>query len=109
MTKIFHHLAPEEHEQLLYILRIFEDMFNGTLCMWSTKPVDLELKDDTKPVWLRPYPLPRLNKDIFRKKVDRLVSLSSLERSNDLEWGSTSFYNLRQKQIWYDFWAILDT
>ena len=42
-------------------------MFDGTLVMWNTTPVDLEFKGDEKPVWSRPYPLSRVNKAMFRK------------------------------------------
>ena len=42
-------------------------MFDGTLSMWNKTPVDLELKDDEKPVCLRPYLLPKLHKAVFKK------------------------------------------
>ena len=44
------HLRPNKLERLLYILRNFESMFDGTLCTWKTPLVDLELKDDATPV-----------------------------------------------------------
>ena len=50
MTKQFQHLYAEEREILLYLLRIFEGLFDGSTGTWNTKPVDLELKDDEKPV-----------------------------------------------------------
>ena len=50
MTKKFQHLYAEEREILLYLLRIFEGLFDGSTGTWNTKTVDLELKDDEKPV-----------------------------------------------------------
>ena len=44
------HLSPSKREILLNILKIFEDLFNRTLDTWTTAPVDLEFKDDVKPV-----------------------------------------------------------
>ena len=35
---------------LLQVLKKLEDLFDGTLGMWKTTPVDLELKDEAKPV-----------------------------------------------------------
>ena len=43
-------LIQEERKIILFIRRIFEDLFDGTLVTWNTKPVYLELKYDEKPV-----------------------------------------------------------
>ena len=48
-------------------LKKIEDLFNGTLGVWNDVPVDLELKDDAKPVCSRPYSVPRLHEAMFRK------------------------------------------
>ena len=45
-----------------------EYLFDGTLGTRDTTPVELELKDDKKPVWLWPYPVPRVHKEMFRKE-----------------------------------------
>ena len=50
MTKQCQHLNATELYRLINRLKKFEDMFDGTLGTWNTTPVDLELKDDTKPV-----------------------------------------------------------
>ena len=44
------HLNPKERERLLNLLIKFEYLLDGTLCMWKTTLVDLELKDDATPV-----------------------------------------------------------
>ena len=43
------HLTTNESENILKRLK-YEDLFDRTLGKWNTAPVDLELKDDTKPV-----------------------------------------------------------
>ena len=63
------HLRPNEQERLLHILETFESLFDGTLGMWKTYPVNLDLKDDVTHMCSRPYPVPRLHEDIFRKEV----------------------------------------
>ena len=73
----------EEHNRLLSILRKYEDLFDGTLGTWNTTTLDLELRDDAKPVCLRPYPVLRLHEVILRKEVERLVNLGVLEEAND--------------------------
>ena len=44
------------------------------------KPVELELKEDVKPICLRPYPVPKVH--IFQKEVERLVLLVVLHLHN---------------------------
>ena len=72
--------------------------------------VDLELKDDVRPVCLQPYSVPRVQKVIFRKEEERLVKLGVLEEANDSEWGATSVADPKEKtnQIGFlsDFWNL---
>ena len=50
MTEQCQHLNAEEFKRLLILLRKFEDLFHGVLDTWNTTWVELELKDDAKPV-----------------------------------------------------------
>ena len=77
------HLSPKKRERFLHILETFQSVFDGTLCTWKTPPVNLDLKDDATPMCLRPYPVPRLHKAIFRKEVERLVKLGVIKEVND--------------------------
>ena len=63
------HLNAEERTLLLSLLEDFEDLFNGTLGDWATEPVDLELKPGSKPFNSRYYPVPRIDKETFRKDL----------------------------------------
>ena len=51
MNKQRQHLTAKECHRFLHLLNKFEDLFDGTLGMWKTIPVDLELKNDAKPVF----------------------------------------------------------
>ena len=66
-------------------------MFDGTLGTRNTTPVDLELKEDAKPVRLPPYPVLRVHKEIFIKEVERLVSFGVINESNNSKWGAPTF------------------
>ena len=57
--------------------------FNVTLGTWNAAPIDLELNDDAKRVFSRPYPVPRVHKEIFRKEIERLVKLGVILEAND--------------------------
>ena len=71
-------LTDTERHKLLYILKKFEDLFDGMLGTWNTTPVDLELKDDVKPVCLRPYTLLKLHKTMPKKEVQETHQLGNL-------------------------------
>ena len=66
-------------------------MFYGKLCTWKTDSVEFELKKDAKPICSQPYPVPKVDEEIFKKEVERLVLLGVLEVENDSEWGSPYF------------------
>ena len=65
--------------------------------MCNTTPVDLELKDDTKPMCVWPYTVPMLHKAMFRKEVKILISLVVLEEANDSKWVAPSFVQPKAK------------
>ena len=41
--------------------------FDGTICTWKAKPIDIELQPDTKLYHEKLYAVPRTHKDIFKK------------------------------------------
>ena len=66
-------LNAEERTLLLSLLEEFKDLFDGTLGDWATEPVDLELNPDSTPFNSIYYPVPRINKEKFRKELKGLV------------------------------------
>ena len=75
----------------------FEEFFDGTLGTWKTYPVKFELKKDAKSKCLKPYPVPKAHREIFKKEVERLVLLAVLEKSKNSEWGAPSFSQPKPK------------
>jgi hypothetical protein len=53
---------------LLELLTEYEELFDGTLVNWNTKPISFELKEGTKPYHGRPYPVPRVHKEATIKE-----------------------------------------
>ena len=97
MDEQFQHLNATERYRLLNILNKSKDLFDSTLGTWNTTMVDLELKDDAKPVCLQPYPVPRVHKSMFKQEVKRLVSLGVLEEANNSKWGAPYFAQPKAK------------
>ena len=86
------HLTREQQNRLLNLLQNFEELFDGTLGEWKTSPVTLELKEGTKPYHVRrPFPVPKVHKELLVREVTRLVNIGVLKRQSDSEWASPSF------------------
>ena len=50
-------------------------IFYGTLGVWDTEPVEIELKIDSKHFNCKYDTLPRINKDNFQKELEILVKI----------------------------------
>ena len=69
------HLTMPQHNYLLKLLNKLEDLFDGKLGTWKTDSVDSELKEDTKLICSRPYRVPNVYEEMFKKEVECLVLL----------------------------------
>ena len=47
-------LTMKQCNELLKLLQIFEELFDGKLGTWNADTVDFEFKEDAKPVFSRP-------------------------------------------------------
>ena len=48
------HLTIIQRNELLKLLQEFQELLDGKLGTWKTDSVDLELKNDAKPIFSRP-------------------------------------------------------
>jgi hypothetical protein len=72
----------------------------------STDPVSLELKDGAKPYSCKPYPVPRLHKDLLKEKYKDCVILEFLNGSPS--WNGLHHHLYYQNMIRLsDFLVIL--
>ena len=55
------HLKEIQQDDLLKLLQKFEELFDVTLGTWEIDPVYFELEDGMKPIFLIPYPVPKLH------------------------------------------------
>ena len=56
-----------QRNKLLKLLHKFKELFNGTIGTYKTDPVYFELRNNTKPIFSRPYPVLKLHMEIFKK------------------------------------------
>ena len=73
------HLNSVEKDKLLELLKKFEQLFDGTLGNWRTKPVSFQLKDGVTPYHGRAFPIPKVHKETIIKEIQRLCDLGVLE------------------------------
>ena len=77
------HLTMTQRNELLKLLQKFEELFCVTLGTWKKYALDFELKEYAKPICLRPYPVPKVHEEMFKKEVEHVVILGVLETDND--------------------------
>jgi Reverse transcriptase (RNA-dependent DNA polymerase). len=84
-------LNKRQQLSLLRLLQKYEALYDGTLGKWDTDPVNIELHEDAKPVSSQYYPVPKINKETFRKELLCLVDIGVLTPVQDSEWGTPVF------------------
>ena len=67
------HLDSSEQANLSKLLQKYKHLFDDTLGDFKTLPVRLESKKDAVPSHSRPFPVPRIHLETFKKKIERLV------------------------------------
>ena len=85
------HLNKNEQIILRELLTKYEFHFEWTIGIWKTKPEDIEIQLGSKPYHYKSYPVPRSNKAVFRKEVERLCQLGVLKKVNRSEWEAHTF------------------
>ena len=55
------HLTETQSNGLIKLLQSIEELFDGTLGTWKIDPVDFDLKEDAKPIFLIPYPVTKIH------------------------------------------------
>ena len=91
------HPTEAQCNELLKLSQKYEEFFDGTLGNWKKYPLYFELKEDTDPIFLRPYPVPKVHKEMFKNEVEHLVLVGVLEMANASEWGAPPFPQSKHK------------
>jgi hypothetical protein len=92
------HLDTHQRQELLTLLPEFEDLFNGTLGIWETKPVHLELKEGATPYHGRPYPVPQTHKQTLMKEIQRMCDIGILAWQPESVWALPTFCQPKKDQ-----------
>ena len=85
------HLTPQQQDELKEILRRHEQLFSGKLGKYVGPEMDVELLPDARPVFRRPYPIPHVYLETFKKELEHLVSLGVLKPIAESSWALPTF------------------
>jgi hypothetical protein len=85
------HLDTHQRKELLALLTEFEDLFDGTLGIWETEPVHLELKEGATPYHGRLYLVPQAHKETLMKEIQRMCDIGILAWQPESEWALPTF------------------
>ena len=83
--------------ELLKSLQKSEEWFDVRLVTWKIDPVYFELKENSNPIYSRPYPVLKVHVEISKNEVERSVLLEVLEIEIDPERGAPYFSQPKTK------------
>ena len=86
-TKLDQKQKNRFHEVLLKV----KNLFLGKKGKWKGEKVDIELKEDAKPVQSKPYKVPQAHVKVFKEEIDQLVSIGLFTKVELSEWSSPTF------------------
>ena len=85
------YLSQNRKDDLLALLQRHAKMFDGTLGVYPHKKFHIDVDPEAKPAYSRPYAIPRIHLNTFKKELDHLIELGVLVREQESEWASPTF------------------
>ena len=85
------HLSDFQKILLKALLKCHEMLFDGTLGKWTGDPIDIKLKEGSKPYYRSALKVPHIYETTFKKDLDRLVEIGILTKVNNSKLGAPSF------------------
>ena len=85
------HLSASQQEELTALLSKHTKLFDGTLGRYPGTSMHIELEEGATPVYRRPYPVPVVHMETFRRELEHLFKIGVLSPTRDSEWGVPTF------------------
>ena len=85
------HLTQEQRDDLEKLLSKFDKLFDGKLRKFTDEKIHLEVDPNVPSHRSRPYTVPFSQRELFRRELNRLVSIGVLEKCGRADWVSGTF------------------
>ena len=85
------HLSQTHRDALYNVLKEFPDVFDGILKQYRDEEIHLDIDPTAKPHRCRAYPVPRVQLNLFKQELDRLVKIGVLSPTGRSSWISGTF------------------
>jgi hypothetical protein len=85
------YLSTQQKADLKQVLSEFTKLFDGTLGVYPHKKIHIELEPGAKPRHARPYPVPVIHLETFKKELIHLCEIGVLRPQGASEWSSPTF------------------
>ena len=85
------HLNIQQKADVKQVLSEFTKLFDGTLGVYPHQKFHIELEPNAKPKHARPYPVPVVHLEAFKKELVHLCNIGVLAIQGASEWASPTF------------------
>ena len=85
------HLNQKQKADIKHVLNKFTKLFDGTLGVYPHRKFHIDLEPNVKPKHARPYPIPIINQEAFKKELKHLCTIGVLSPQGASEWASPTF------------------
>jgi hypothetical protein len=85
------HLNIHQKTGIKQVLSEFTKLFDGTLGVYPHRKFHIDLEPDAKPKHCRPYPVPVIHLETFKKELIHLCDIGVLQVQGASEWASPTF------------------
>ena len=85
------HLSKSQQEDMRQLLKKHERLFNGKLGVYPHKKFHIEVEPNSIPKHARPYSVPRIHLEVFKKELQHLIKIGVLSQQGTSEWASPTF------------------
>jgi hypothetical protein len=85
------YLSTQQKADLKQVLSEFTKLFDGTLGVYPHKKFHINLEPGAKPRHARPYPVPVIHLETFKKELIQLCEIGVLQPQGASEWSSPTF------------------
>ena len=72
------YLGQSRKDDLLALLQRHAKMFDGTLGVYPHKKFHIDVDPEAKSAYFRPYAIPQIHLNTFKKELDHLIKLGVL-------------------------------